>query len=624
MELSSLIELKKRLTNVPEATGVYIFKNSEEEIVYIGKAIRLRQRMRSYFSENAWHERPKLAVMMPKVTNFEWILTTSEKDALLLEANLVRQHMPRYNVALKDDKRYPWLAITYDTPFPRLIMIRDPARFRKDNPKARIFGPYVAAGAMFETVRVLRKVFPMRQRKRPLFKDRPCMNYHLGLCLGPCQNLVDAITYDKMVKQLELFLTGHQSEVTAQLKSEMEVYSQALNYEQAAKVRDKLNALHTMIEKQQVFFASNKVNQDVLGLAHNSKLLAICRMQIREGKLISSEVITLPLADKTSATEAWQSFIDQYYTNCDDLAIPKEILLEQEIDDAKAITQILSERSQRSVHITVPQKGEKQKLIALAKKNAHAFLEQETRKYLPDNTHIDSRQLNILEELKSELNLDKLPHRIECFDISNIQGTDNVASMVVFQNTLPKKSDYRLFKIRAVEGKANDFASMKEVVFRRYQRLLTEQKPFADLIVIDGGRGQLNAALEALTELGIEEQPIIGLAKKQEEIYFPNKTRPVLLSRRSPALHLLQAARNEAHRFAITFHRKKRAKRVLKSAFDDLAGIGPARRKALLDHFGSYEKFKNSSVEEIATVPGFSNKSAEKLWAAVNDNENNR
>ena len=610
-------ELKKQLASVPLATGVYIFKDAEDRIVYIGKALSLRQRMRSYFSGNAWRERPKLAVMMPKVKSFEWILTSGGKEALLLEANLVRQNMPRYNVTLKDDKRYPWLAITYDTPFPRLIMIRDPSRFRKSNPKAKIFGPYVATGAMWDTVRVLRKVFPLRQRKNPFFKDRPCMNFHLGLCLGPCQNLIDAASYDKIVKQVELFLTGHQNEVLSQLKKEMQDYSQALNYEQAAKTRDKINALHTMIEKQQVFFANEKVSQDALGCAYNSKLIAICRMQIREGKLISSEVITLPLSDKTAAKEAWQSFIDQYYTNCDDLAIPKDIVLESEIEDTQALIELLSERTNSSVNILTPKKGEKQRLINLAKKNAEAFLDQEMRRFVPDNTKIDSQQLNILEELKTELNLAHLPHRIECFDISNIQGTDNVASMVIFENGLPKKSDYRLFKIRAVEGKANDFASMKEVVSRRYKRLLAEQKTFADLIIIDGGRGQLNAALEALSELNITSQPIIGLAKQQEEIYFPNINHPILLSRYSKALHLLQAARNEAHRFAITFHRKKRAKRSLKSAFDELPGIGLARRKVLLKYFGSYESFKNSSIEEIMQVPGFSKKSALKLIESV-------
>ena len=620
---STSIELKKKLTRVPLATGVYIFKDAEEQIVYIGKALSLRQRMRSYFSDNAWRERPKLAVMMPKVKSFEWILTSSGKEALLLEANLVRQHMPRYNVTLKDDKRYPWLAITYDTPFPRLVMIRDPSRFRKSNPKAKIFGPYVAAGSMWETVRVLRKVFPMRQRKSPLFKDRPCMNFHLGLCLAPCQNLVDADTYDKIVKQVELFLTGHQSEVISQLKKEMENHSQSLNYEQAAKARDKINALHTMIEKQQVFFVSEKISQDALGCAYNSKLIAICRMQIREGKLISSEVITLPLSDKTAAKEAWQSFVDQYYTNCDDLAIPREILLELEIEDTEALCEVLSERIDLGVNITIPKRGEKQRLIDLAKKNAESFLDQEMRRFIPDNSKLDSRQLDILEELKTELDLPKLPHRIECFDISNIQGTDNVASMTVFENGLPKKADYRLFKIRAIEGKANDFASMQEVVSRRYQRLLNEQKPFADLIIIDGGRGQLNAALEALRELNITNQPIIGLAKKQEEIYFPSKDRPVLLSRRSKALHLLQAARNEAHRFAITFHRKKRAKRVLKSGFDDLPGIGSVRRKELLKYFGSYENFKNSSAEEIAKVRGFSTKSALRLFETLKNNNDN-
>ena len=332
---------------------------------------------------------PKLAVMMPKVDSFDFILTNGEKEALLLEANLVRQHKPRYNVALKDDKRYPWLAITYDTPFPRLVMIRDPVRFRKDNPKAKIFGPYVAAGEMWDTVRILRKVFPMRQRKRPLFKDRPCMNYHLGLCLGPCQNLVDAVTYDQMVKQVESFLAGRQSEVVAQLKSEMQASSQALNYEQAAKIRDRLTALNAMIEKQQVFFANEKVSQDVLACAHNSKLIAICLMKIREGKLISSEAISLPLHDKTNASEAWQSFIDQYYTNCDEVNIAREILLELNIDDKDALAEYLSERSKFAVHLFVPQKGEKQRLIEMAQKNAQAALEKEMQKYISTSTEID-------------------------------------------------------------------------------------------------------------------------------------------------------------------------------------------------------------------------------------------
>jgi len=610
-------ELKKLLAGVPQSPGVYLFKDAQAEIIYIGKAVSLRQRVRSYFNDNAWRERPKLAVMMPKVGSFDFIITNGEKEALLLEANLVRQHMPRYNVALKDDKRYPWLAITYDTPFPRLIMIRDPSAFRKDNPKAKIFGPYVATGLMWETVRVLRKVFPMRQRKTPLFKDRPCMNFHLGLCLGPCQNLVDAAPYDKMVKQVELFLAGRQSEVIAQLKTEMAEHSKQLNYEQAAKIRDKLSALNTMVEQQHVFFASQKVSEDVLACAHNNKLIAICLMKIREGKLISSEVITLPLTDKTSANEAWQSFIDQYYTNCDEVTIAKEILLERNIDDKQVLAEYLSERSSFAVHLLVPQRGEKQRLIEMAKKNAEAALEKEIQKYIPENAELDSRELNLLEELKTEISLKKLPRRIECFDISNIQGTDNVASMVVFENGRPKKSDYRLFKIRSVEGKADDFASMKEVVNRRYWRLLKEQKQLPDLIIIDGGRGQLNAALEALKELEIFEQDIIGLAKKQEEIYLADKSKPILLSRRSQALHLLQHARNEAHRFAITFHRKKRAKRVLLSGFDNLPGIGPARRKSLIKHFGTFEKLKAGSLEDLAAVPGFSKVLAQKILIAL-------
>lgn len=612
-------ELKKQLAGLPQSPGVYLFKNAYEEIIYIGKAASLKQRVRSYFNEHAWGDRPKLAVMMPKVGSLDFIITNGEKEALLLEANLVKQHMPRYNVALKDDRRYPWLAITYDTPFPRLIMIRDPSRFRKTNPKAKVFGPYVESGSMWQTVRVLRKVFPMRQRRTPLFKDRPCMNYDLGLCLGPCQNLVDAGTYDKMVKQVELFLAGRQNEVVAQLKGEMQAYSKATNYEQAAKVRDRLAALATVMEKQQVFFASQKVNEDVIACAHNSRFFSVCLMQIREGKLISSEVITLPIPDKTSLDEAWQSFIDQYYISCDPVMIPREVLLERPIDDENILSEYLGERASSSVRFYVPQRGEKQKLIEMARKNAQAGLENEMQRFIPDSAQLSAQELNELEELKNDLGLNNFPRRIECFDVSNIQGTDNVASMVVFENGRPKKSDYRLFKIQSVEGNADDFASMKEVVSRRYGRLLKEEKALPDLVIIDGGRGQLNAALEALGKLGISKQDIIGLAKKQEEIYLPEKDHPILLSRRSNALHLLQHARDEAHRFAVTFHRKKRAKRALKSEFDKLPGIGPARRKALIAHFGTFKRLEASALEDIAAVPGFSRTLAQKIMRLLHE-----
>ncbi len=603
------------MASLPDAPGVYVFKDQQGETIYIGKAVSLRNRVRSYWSGTSWRERPKLAVMMPRVESLETILTNSEKEALLLEATLIRKHMPRYNVALKDDKRYPWLAITYDEPFPRLIMIRDPFKFRRGNPAAKIFGPYVEAGMMWETVKVLRKVFPLRQRAKPLFKDRPCMNYHIGLCLAPCQKLVTEAQYTEMVRQMEMFLSGRQTEVLSAMRKAMEAQAEALQFEEAARLRDSLLALQSVVEKQQVFFQDQTVNQDIIAEAHTEKHIMICLMRIRQGKLINSEAFDLVLADRTRFDEAFVSFCRQYYAQCEDISIPREVLLQHALEDGPALGEMLSQRSDRQVKVLVPSRGAKLKLIEMAQKNASLALE----KHIKDEADLDASALGLLTRLKDELKLDRLPRRIECFDISNIQGTDNVASLVVFENGQCRKSDYRHFKIQSQEGQANDFASMKEVVSRRYRRLLSEGKKLPDLIIIDGGKGQLNAALEALAELPVSGLPVLGLAKKQEEIWLPGSLEPVLLSRRSEALHLLQRVRDEAHRFAVTFHRKLRARRSLKSDFDGLPGVGESRRKKLMLHFGSFESLKKATEDELAATEGISRALASKIWACLQE-----
>jgi len=612
-------DLKRQLSSLPDEPGVYIFRDSSSAVIYIGKALSLKSRVRSYWNQASWRERPKLYVMMPKVLKIDTILTHSEKEALLLEATLIRQHMPRYNIALKDDRRYPSLAITYDVPFPRLVMVRDPVRYRKEHPKNKVFGPYTETGQMWETVRVLRKVFPMRQRKKPLFKDRPCMNYYIGLCLAPCQNLVAAEPYDHIVKQVEMFLSGRQTEVIQMLSGEMQTASDNLEFEQAAKIRDRLKALETVIEKQQVFFDSKKVSSDVVAEAHTEKLLAACIMRVREGKLVSSETVCLALTDKTGWDEAFQSFVDQYYAQCEDVYVPSEVLIQHQVEDVNALQELLSSKSQRVVKLLVPQRGTKLNLVEMAKKNAQQTLELEISSRDED---ADAKSETVLSRLKEELGIAHLPKRIECFDISNIQGTDNVASMVVFERGMPKKGDYRTYKIKSVEGEPNDFASMKEVVGRRYSRILEEGRAFPDLIIIDGGKGQLSAALEALDELvprGLDRGAfsIVGLAKKQEEVYFPNKSDPVLLSRRSEALYLLQRVRNEAHRFAVTFHRKLRAKRSLKSELDELKGVGAARRKLLINHFGTLSKIRQATLEDLEQVPGLPKKVAFTIYSTL-------
>ncbi|MBP9092012.1 excinuclease ABC subunit UvrC [bacterium] len=617
--------LVKQLSGLPDSPGCYIFKDELGDILYIGKALSLRSRVRSYWADISWRERPKLAVMIPKVATIETILTNSEKEALLLEANLIRQKLPRYNVSLKDDRRYPWLAITYDVAFPRLVMIRDPVRFKKDNPRAKVFGPYVEAGQMWETMRILRRVFPMRQRKTPLFKDRPCMNFHIGLCMAPCQKKVEPEPYDRMVKQVEMFLAGRQTEVIDQLKADMEKASGNLEFEQAGKIRDRLVALRTVIEKQQVFFQSNKVSHDIVAEAHTEKMMSVCLMKVREGKLIASETFAIPLVEKTSWDEAYQAFVDQYYTACEDVAIPQTILLQHELSDMDVLCEFVSGKAEIAVKLLVPQRGGKNDLVDMAIKNAEHSLGQEVNRV----TQLDAKVERTLTALKEGLGIDKLPNRIECFDISNISGTDNVASMVSFEAAKPKKTEYRMFKIQSVEGEPNDFASMKEAVGRRYARLLREQKPFPDLIIIDGGKGQLGAAMEALSELnlgelkaGDHEFSIVGLAKKQEEIYFPNRSMPVYIPRRSEALHLLQAVRDEAHRFAVTFHRKLRAKRVIASQLDVLKGLGAKRRKKLIDHFGAFEQIKTATLEEIEACEGIPKKLALELFTFMQDLKN--
>lgn len=612
-------ELNNQLALLPDEPGVYIFKDVAGDRIYIGKALSLRNRVRSYWNETAWRERPKLFVMMPKVHSLETIVTNSEKEALLLEATLVRQHMPRYNVALKDDRRYPWLAITYDEPFPRLIMVRDPVRYRKENPKAKIFGPYVETGQMWETVRALRRVWPMRQRRKPLFKDRPCMNFHIGLCLAPCQNLVEEAFYNHMVSQVELFLSGRQREAVTQMQKEMENAAEALRFEEAARLRDRIVALQTVLERQQVFYQDPSVSNDIIAEAHTERQIMLCMMRIREGKLIGSETFDLPLHDKTRYDEAYESFIEQYYAQCEDVSIPREVLLQHEIADSAVLSDLLSQRAHRQVKIYTPQRGDKVKLVEMAQKNASQSLE----KHVKEESDLNAKVVELLTRLKEDLHLSTLPRRIECFDISNIQGTDNVASMVVFENGQSKKSDYRLFKIRSVEGigEANDFASMQEVITRRYGKLVAEGKPLPDLIIIDGGKGQLNAATEVIRTLGLDKQDIMGLAKKQEEVYLPGKSDPILLSRRSEALFLLQRVRDEAHRFAITYHRKLRAKRSLKSGFDDLPNVGEARRKKLQLHFGSFDRLKQASLDELKAVPGLPKTVAEAIYKNLHADE---
>lgn len=622
-------ELEQQLKCIPQDPGVYLFFDRFSRIIYIGKAIKLKNRIQSYWNESNWLNRPKLKFLVPKITKIETIITKSEKEALILESNLVFKHQPQYNVLLKDNKTFPWLVITYDEAYPRLIPVRDIKKYKKkQNSKNKFFGPYTNTGAMYENLELVNELFPLRKKRSPPFKNRPCLNYDLGKCLGPCQKLVSEEEYARMLEQVELLLRGNYDDLKNLLTAEMIQASDNLNFERAAKIRDQIKALKTFNEAQNVISINYELSQDVFALAYDSEkqsdFACLQVFKIREGKLINRENHEINFGEETDLKEIFESAFIQYYTQVADNDLPKEILLsevlyfsdshyEQEIKASETPNKItsedgielpshrveewLSERRGNKVSLLVPHRGDKYALVELAKRNAKLMLRKMKIEMLEDG----SKDINLaLENLQKALDLKSTPTRIECFDISHIQGTNVVASMVCFIDGLPYKDQYRRFKISIDQN--NDFASMQEVVRRRYSG--TGELP--NLIIIDGGKGQLNAACEILEELDLKYLSIVGLAKREEELFLPNNSVPIVLDRRSAELFLVQKIRNEAHRFAIEYHRKLRAKKAKESLLDTIPGLGPKKKKTLLDKFGTVNKILSASIEEIIDLPGFS------------------
>ncbi len=544
--------LKETIKLVPEQPGCYLYYDKEGEIIYVGKAKNLKRRVYSYFHKQ--HDSVKTTVLVSQIEKLEYIITDSEVEALILESHLIKKHKPKYNILLKDDKKYPYFLIT-DEDFPRIQIVRK----KNLNPdKGRFYGPYTDVGAMYATLDFLKKLFPLKQCKTPKFSNRPCLYYHIGKCLAPCQGKVTPEEYQKLIKQVELFLSGKQSELLKQIQTQMQKYAEEEQFEKAAKMRDSYLDLQKTLERQKVVYENTKLNEDILAVLYEDGILAIVIMMIREGRLIDKKDFTY-FADNIDKTEYFETFFRDYYTGLK-LEYPDKIISKdlEEIGDKELYQDWLKIISGKKITINYGRgRGKYNELYELALKNARNLLDNARIKKM---AQIRDDFNEVGSYLAEKLHLTNFPNRIECYDISHIQGTNTVASMVVFQNGLPKKSAYRKFKIRTTEGKPDDFLSMKEVLSRRLARLGTKNWEKPDLIIIDGGKGQLSSVMTIVEELGISGIDFVSLAKREEEVFLPHQSKSILLPRDSNALYLIQRVRDEAHRFAITFHRDLRSK----------------------------------------------------------------
>lgn len=597
IQLSSLqLSLQEKLESLPSQPGVYQFKNAEGKVVYVGKAQNLRSRVRQYFQRSRAAD-PRMDALVSKIRDLELMVTDSEVEALILEANLIKRLKPRYNVVLKDDKSYPYIVITNE-PFPRVFVTR---RIFKDG--SRYFGPYADVKTMRHALKTVRDIFMIRSCNYDLtettiaqHKYKVCLDYHIKKCEGPCEALVSQEQYRGMIEQVAKVLKGKTADVLASLQVEMERFSNDLRFEDAARVRDRLRSVEVYNEKQKMVDAK-EVDRDIIAVVAKGDDACGVIFKVREGKVLGSRHYYLNNADGKEEGELVEALVERYYLETDD--IPRQVLLSAAVESEPLIRSWLATRTEGGVEFEVPRAGEKAKLIGMVRNNARYLLDDLELQRLKRGDILP----HAVNALQKDLRLETPPRRIECFDISNTQGTDSVASMVVFVDGKPKKSEYRKFKIKTVTG-ADDFASMQEVVHRRYTRLLEEGTALPDLIMVDGGKGQLSSAVEILGKLGQANQKIIGLAKRLEEVFVPGANEPLLIPKTSSGLKLLQQVRNEAHRFAITFHRTLRSKRVLRTELDLVKGVGKARARELLEVFGSVQGVKFASEEQLAEIVG--------------------
>lgn len=615
MEISE--KIPSILATLPTKPGCYLMKNTDGKIIYIGKAINLKNRVRSYFHADSSHDN-KTRRLVREIVDIEWIIVGSELEALILEMNLIKKHRPKYNVRLKDDKRYPYIKVHWGEPFPKVTVTRQMA-----NDGSRYFGPYTSAWAVYQTLDVLRKIFPFLTCDREItgMDKRACLYFDIKLCTAPCIGAATQAQYRRMISDLMDFLGGQSEGIVLRLEQEMKKASEEMRFEKAAAVRDQLKAIQSIIERQRIVFATDYVDSDVLAMARSNGEACVQVFFIRGGKLIGREYFILEGTEDTGDNEILEQFITQFYTEAAN--IPQQVMLPQELEEAKIISQWLrSKRGGEKMEFFVPNEGQPQELVQMATENATETL-QALRAQWQADTH---KQELALAELQDALKLPEPPNRIECYDISNTQGTAIVGAMVVFTQGVPDKKLYRKFNIESVVGAPDDFASMEEMLTRRFRRWRGSQdasssrsgnqnpgfKPDAsfsflpDLIIIDGGKGQLSRIVQVLEKFELlDKVPVVGLAKQQEEIFFPHKSDSLMLPRHSQGLYLIQRIRDEAHRYGITAHRKKRQKLGMASQLDTIPGIGPARRKALLKHFGSVDKIRDASIKDLRkVVPG--------------------
>jgi excinuclease ABC subunit C len=605
--------IETQLKRVPQKPGVYLFRDSAANVLYVGKAKSLRSRVRSYFQLGSSDTRPGIRQMADRVETIETIVTQTEVEALHLEQNLVKRHRPPYNVRLRDDKSFPYIAVTVEDDFPRVMFTRE--RHRRG---VVYFGPYANAKTVRETLDVLNRVFRYRPCEGPQPGRRsgiPCLDYHIERCDAPCVGYISKEEYREVIDQVIEFLQGNDRPIRRKLEDQMRHAAADERFEDAARYRNRLRAIERLAERQAVERGSIGTI-DVIGVAVSPERAAVQVFPLRDGRMIDRFSFHLENAAGEDLDEVVEQFCLEYYGSSP--SIPPQILVPRGSGDTTALASFLSERRGSRVEVRVPERGEKRRLQELAQQNAELALESET--FVAESKR--ARRVEALEELREALNLESLPIRIECFDISNIQGQEVVGSMVVFEDAVAKKSHYRKFTLRGVEGQ-DDFASMREVITRRFSRLRVDpgsdewNESFAatpNLVVIDGGKGQLSAALEAMASLDLPRVAVIALAKRIEEVFVPGRPDPILLPAHSPGLQLLQRIRDEAHRFAITFHRSRRDAAARESMFDQLEGVGPARRRALLTHFGSAERVAAASREELEGVPGVPARTARRIY----------
>jgi excinuclease ABC subunit C len=651
--------LRAILRQLPTSPGVYLMKNADGRVLYVGKADSLRNRVRSYFGSKTGVD-SRIVRMTQEVADIDYVLTDTISEAFILEGNLIKEHRPRFNIRLRDDKSYPFVQITLGEDFPRIVRTR---KLKRDG--SRYFGPYASASSVDETLKLLRKIFPFRtcnleipEGKRVL--ERPCLLYYINRCQGPCIQAIEKAPYRATIERIVDFLEGKQEGIADELREEMTAHSEALRYEQAAVARDKLRAVERTIESQKVA-AFSRAEYDVVGMAREEGEACLQLFVIRNGKMIGREHFIVENAREATDGEVLTSFLQQYYAVSE--RPPREVLLPVEPAEADALAGFLTERRGSRVNVHQAERGEKRRLVALATQNAVEALAKERAAWLAD----EGKRDEALEQLSAALGLPRPPERIECYDMSNIQGTSAVGSMVVFVNGRPEPREYRRFRIRSGET-PDDFRMMAEVLRRRFMRaarlrsetgalslaavgadeapegdgepdepldLETGSGPveadgreerdrrhrerrdtgwaLPDLVIVDGGKGQLSAAVGVMKELGLTDVPLSGLAKRFEELYVPGRSAPIILPQRSQGLYLVQRIRDEAHRFAITYHREVRGKRALTSVFDEVPGIGPARKKALLKRFGSVRRIREASLEDVAATPGVGRVAAERL-----------